>query len=237
MQSLVDNAYWRLNKINDYNPFKEGLTKVELIKVLDVFNQPNEVFTLGTQGSNNGEKYPTNKHDEKLNRNQFQQFTGDVKGRRNKVNDSATSYKIIGDDNYIGPGSENITILGSGNEVINGASNVVIINSDNQKVAANNVTIIDGKVYANWTHVDATANYTTSNREVVSCNASSGAFTVTLPTLAADNWVSIKKTDSANAITITTPDATNIDGALSITLTTRYEAVDLYCSDKVWLIR
>ena len=237
-QILVDNAYWRLNKINDYNPFKEGLTKVELIKVLDVFNQPNEVFTLGTQGSNNGEKYPTNKHDEKLNRNQFQQFTGDVKGRRNKVNDSATSYKIIGDDNYIGPGSENITILGSGNEVINGASNVVIINSDNQKVAANNVTIIDGKVYANWTHVDATANYTTSNREVVSCNASSGAFTVTLPTLAADNWVSIKKTDSsANAITITTPDATNIDGALSITLTTRYEAVDLYCSDKVWLIR
>ena len=237
-QILVDNAYWRLNKINDYNPFKEGLTKVELIKVLDVFKQPNEVFTLGTQGSNNGEKYPTNKHDEKLNRNQFQQFTGDVKGRRNKVNDSATSYKIIGDDNYIGPGSENITILGSGNEVINGASNVVIINSDNQKVAANNVTIIDGKVYANWTHVDATANYTTSNREVVSCNASTGAFTVTLPTLAADTWVCIKKTDSsANAITITTPDATNIDGALSITLTTQYEVVSLYCTDKVWLIR
>jgi hypothetical protein len=237
-QIIVDNSYWRINKVNDYNPFKDGLTKVELIKVLDVIKQPAEVFTLGSQGSNNGEKYPTNKHSAKLNRNQFQSFKGSVKGKRNNVNDGATSYKIIGDDNFIAGGSKNITILGNNNEVFNGASNVVIINSDNQKVTVDNTTIIDGKVYANWTYIDATDNYTTSNREFVLCNSSSGAFTVTLPTLAADNWVSIKKTDSsANAITITTPEATNIDGALSITLTTRYEAVDLYCSDKVWYIR
>lgn len=237
-QILVDNSYWRINKINDYNPFKDTLTKVELIKVLEVVKQPNEVFTLGTQGSNNGEKYPTNKHTDKLNRNNFLQFKGNVKGKRNQVNDSASSFKIIGNDNFIGAASKNVTILGNSNEVFNGASNIVIINSDNQKVANSNVTIIDGKVYYNWTHVDATANYTTSNREVVSCDASTGAFTVTLPTKEADLWVSIKKTDSsANAITITTPDATNIDGAISITLTTRYEAVDLYCSNKVWLIR
>lgn len=148
-QIIVDNAYWRLNKVNDYNPFKEGLTKVELIKILDIVEQPNEVFTLGTQGSSNGEQYPTNKHESKVNRNQFQQFKGSVKGRRNKVNDSATSFNILGDDNFIGAGSKNVSILGNNNEVIDGASNVSIINSDNQKVSEDNIMIVDGNKMSN----------------------------------------------------------------------------------------
>ena len=237
-QIIVDNAYWRINKINDYNPFKEDLTKVELIKVLEVVKQPNEVFTLGTQGSNNGEQYPTNKHKDKLNRNQFQQFKGNVKGKRNKVNDSATSFKIIGDDNYIGASSKNVTILGNGNEVINGASNVVIINSDNQKVAADNVTIIDGKLQ--WKYVDATTTYTASDREFVLADATSGAFTVGLPSAvsSADVWINVKKTDSSvNAVTVSTGGVGTIDGAGTFTLTGQWDAADFYCDGSNWFIR
>ena len=239
-QILVDNSYWRINKINDYNPFKEGLTKVELIKVLDVFKQPNEVFNLGGSGSVGSvlspEKYPRTGNKLKRNASFLDPTKGTARGRYNRISNNVDSYKVLGNRNFIGEGSKNVTILGSDNYVGARLENVVIINSSNQSVYNSNTTIIDGKVYYNWTHVDATANYTTSDREVVSCDSSTGAFTVNLPTLSADTWVYIKKTDSsANAITITTPDATNIDGATSITLTTQYEVVSLYCTDKVWL--
>ena len=145
---------------------------------------------------------------------------------------------MLGNRNFIGEGSKNVTILGSDNYVGARLENVVIINSNNQSVYNSNTTIIDGKVYANWTYIEATANYTTSNREFVLCNASSGVFTVTLPTIEEDIWIAIKKTDSSvNAITITTPDASPIDGAGTITLSTQYESVNLYSTDKVWFIR
>ena len=241
-QILVDNSYWRINKINDYNPFKEGLTKVELIKVLDVFNQPNEVFKLGGSGSvgsaKSPEKYPRTGNKLKRNASFLDPTKGTARGRYNRISPNVDSFKVLGNRNFIGEGSKNVTILGSDNYVGARLENVVIINSNNQSVYNSNTTIIDGKVYANWTYIDATANYTTSNREFVLCNSSSGAFTVTLPTLEEDIWVNIKKTDSsANAITITTADAKPIDGSNTITLTTQYESVDLYSSDKVWYIR
>ena len=237
-QIIVDNSYWRINKINDYNPFKDELTKVELIKVLDLVEQPYEVFTVGRQGSVGGEQYPTNKHEAKLNRNQFKQFGGSVNGKRNKVNDSATAFKVLGDDNFIGAASKNVTILGNGNEVINGASNVVIINSDNQKVAGDNVTIIDGQTYKNWEYISVAEDYTTSNREFVIVDCTSSAWTITLPELADDIWINIKKIDSsANAVTIATPGSETIDGAATHTLSNQYDAVGLYCDGKNWFIR
>jgi hypothetical protein len=237
-QIIVDNAFWRLNKVTDYNPFKEGLTKVELIKVLDVVSQPNETFTLGRQGSTNGEKYPTNKHYAKLNRNQFQQFKGNVKGKRNRVNDSATSYKVIGDDNFIGAASKNVTIQGNGNQVINGASNVMIVNSDNQTVGSDNVTIIDGVSYSAWVEVAKTTTYTAANREFVLCDATGGAFTVTLPTLTDNLWVAVKKTDATGNIVTVSPGVSGlIDGSATQTLSTQYDSVDFYCDGSNWHIR
>jgi hypothetical protein len=239
-QIILDNSYWRINKVTDYNPFKEGLTKVELIKVLDVIEQPAETFTLGRQGSTNGEQYPTNKHYAKLNRNQFQSFKGSVKGKRNRVNDSATSYKILGDNNFIGAASKNVTILGNGNEVINGASNVVIINSDNQTVAADNVTIIDGVDYVTWQKLEITADHDATDRQILFADASPGALTVTLP-LAADSknvWIAVKKVDSSvNVVTIDPTAGITIDGAATQTLSTQYDSVDFYCDGTNWFIR
>ena len=43
-QIQIDNSYWRINEIKDYNPFKEQLTKVELFKV--IVKEPLEVDTF-----------------------------------------------------------------------------------------------------------------------------------------------------------------------------------------------
>lgn len=241
-QILIDNTYWRLNKINDYNPLKDGLTKVELIKVRDVRSIEVETSTLGnnqTIGNTTPiEVVPVRKSLVKVNRNVFPQFNGSVKGKNNIIQESANNFKVIGDSNKIGAGSNKVTILGNNNEVTNGASNVVIINSDNQQVTTDNVTIIDGLV-ATWSHVDVSTTYTASDREQVFADASGGAFTVNLPTVADDLWINIKKIDSsANAVTID-PNSVlvSIDGNSTITLSSQWEAVDLYCDGSNWFIR
>lgn len=113
---------------------------------------------------------------------------------------------------------------------------MVIINSDSQVVTESNTTIIDGKLQ--WRYVDVTTTHTASDREFVLADATSAAFTVTLPTLASDLWVNIKKVDAtANAITITAGASGFIDGAATQTLNSQYEAVDLYCDGSNWYIR
>lgn len=236
---IVENAYWRINKVNDYNPFKNDLTKVELIKVIDIQNQPDETFVLGTQGTTSGEQRPTNKHETNINRSQFMAYGGSVDGSRNKIHPTVKSYKVIGNDNYIGAGSTNVTIFGNGNEVFNGASNVVIINSDNQKAVKDNTTIIDG-VVASWRYVDAVAAYDASDREFVLADATAGAFTVTLPPVAdsTDVWINVKKVDSSvNAVTVAPSVTGLIDGVATNTLSAQYDAVDLYCDGSNWYIR
>jgi hypothetical protein len=166
-------------------------------------------------------------------------YGGSVDGSRNKIHPTVKSYKVIGNDNYIGAGSTNVTIFGNGNEVFNGASNVVIINSENQKAVKDNTTIIDG-VVASWRYVDAVAAYDASDREFVLADATAGAFTVTLPPVAdsTDVWINVKKVDSSvNAVTVAPSVTGLIDGVATNTLSAQYDAVDLYCDGSNWYIR
>jgi hypothetical protein len=144
-QILVDNCYWRLNRVMDYNPFKTDLTKVELFKVLDVVQTDVEVFTLGGIGAvGNGEIKPNvDKKSRQLS--QFNSYNGQVKGRRNIVSPNAMAFKILGDDNFIGDSSRNVSIVGDNNYVSSGLENVVIVNSDNQQVYQSNVMIVNNE--------------------------------------------------------------------------------------------
>jgi hypothetical protein len=147
-QILIDNSYWRINKISDYNPFKEGLTKVELFKVLEVVPQESEVFTLGESGSTGTggtkEDKPYDWGRSKSNFNMFPVGKGSVNGKKNKISEDANNFNIIGDENYVGSGSSKVSITGNRNQVLFGASNVVIINSDDQVVVEDNVIIQGG---------------------------------------------------------------------------------------------
>lgn len=241
-QILIDNTYWRLNKVTDYNPMKDGLTKVELFKVLDLVQQPTETFTLGSSGTvGTGveqEDKAYNARKSLLNFNQYPVGKGSVKGAKNKVSEQANNFKVIGDENFIGGGSKNVTILGNNNEVFAGASNVVIINSDNQKVTTDNVTIIDG--HRQWQYVSTDVDYTAKDREVVLADSSKAAppITITLPTLADNLWVCVKKTDSSGSnVDITAGVSGTIDGSGMHTLTSQYESVELFCDGTNWHIR
>lgn len=240
-QIIVDNSYWRINKVMNYNPFKEGLTKVELIKVLDIVPQEVETSVVGRGNTiNDGLGVVKTPRVQSLKRsnNIFPDFQGNVKGQRNRVGAGAFDFKILGNDNQVGEGANNITILGNNNQVNAGLNNVVIINSDSQVVTESNTTIIDGK--KQWHYVDATTTYTASDREFVLADATSGAFTVTLPSVtdSADVWINVKKTDSSANIVTVSPGAIGfIDGAATQTLTTQYEAVDFYCDGSNWFIR
>lgn len=239
-QIIIDNAYWRINNIKDYNPFKEGLTKVELFKVLEVVPQEFETFTLGERGTigTGGEKedLPYDRKRSKSNFNMFPIGKGSVNGKQNRVSDSANNFNIIGDENFISSGSNKVSIFGNGNQVLFGASNVVIINSDNQVVSEDNVTIIDGK--RTWRYVDVDSDYDAKDREFVLADATSAALTVTLPSLEEDIWVCVKKTDSsASNVDITAGVSGNIDGSGTYSLTTQYQSVELYCDGSNWFIR
>lgn len=84
-----------------------------------------------------------------------------------------------------------------------------------------------------------TSNYAaTSSDCLILCDATSAAFTVTLPTASGNNGVlfRIKKTDSsAHAVTVATGGG-NIDGAPTRALSTQYASLDVQSDGTSWFI-
>lgn len=78
-----------------------------------------------------------------------------------------------------------------------------------------------------------------SSHEVVLCNASSGAFTVTLPAVASSSGRKyyIKKIDSSSYnVTIDANSTETIDGELTVVLVARYDCVEIVCDGSNWYI-
>lgn len=83
-----------------------------------------------------------------------------------------------------------------------------------------------------------TANYTATGVEgVILCDATAGAFTITLPAAAsfANKTFYIKKTDAGfNAVTIDANGTETIDGALTTALSTQYESIRIVSDGTNW---
>jgi hypothetical protein len=171
-QIVIDNAYWRLNKVMNYNPFKEGLTKVELIKVKDVVRFNNESKDLNSGGFLGKERMPNASTEIKTNGNKYPPFQGKVSGRENSVGHSVTAFKIVGSNNTIAEGSKNITIFGDNNEVAGGLHNVQLINTNGVTITESNTTFINGKQQENRDVLDGGEN------TVRSLNGGTNIFTV-----------------------------------------------------------
>lgn len=86
-----------------------------------------------------------------------------------------------------------------------------------------------------------TAAYTVlSTDDIITCNANSAAFTLTLFPVSgnAGKLLTFKKTDSTfNAVTIDANASETIEGALTFTLNTQNEVLVLYCDGANWLIK
>jgi hypothetical protein len=90
------------------------------------------------------------------------------------------------------------------------------------------------------TYAAKTAAYTLTNSdEAITCDASSAAFTVTLPTAVgiSGRVYYIKKIDSSfNIVTIDANGTETIDGALTKKLATQYESIKLMSNGANWII-
>ena len=127
---LIDQTYYRLNKVLNYNPFKSGLTKVELFKAGDIaFKGAQSVAEGSGKPLGEGkfeEKAPTASRKTLLNGNQYEPFQGKVIGSNNVVSPNATGFFVQGDGNRVGA-SKNVTLIGSNCVVANGVENVTAI--------------------------------------------------------------------------------------------------------------
>ncbi len=88
--------------------------------------------------------------------------------------------------------------------------------------------------------VAKTGAYTaTINDHVITCDASGGAFTITLPAASGLERIiyHIKKTDSsANAVTVDGNASETIDGGTTATLTAQFESIMIVCTGTEWFI-
>jgi hypothetical protein len=143
---LIDQTYYRLNKVINYNPFKSGLTKVELFKAGDIAFKGSESVAEGSGkalGSGKLEEKAPNANGKTLiNGNQFEPFQGKVIGSNNVVSPNATGFFVQGDGNTVGA-SKNVTLIGSNCVVANGVQNVTAIGVQGITITESNVTLSD----------------------------------------------------------------------------------------------
>lgn len=90
------------------------------------------------------------------------------------------------------------------------------------------------------TNVSKTAAYTaTLTDHFIDCDATSAAFSITLPAVASSSGkeLIIKKIDSsANAVTVDGNASETIDGATTYSLAQQYDSVTIYCDGSEWHI-
>ena len=171
-QIVIDNSYWRLNKVMNYNPFKEGLTKVELIKIKEPVTFKKSDRSLNAGGYLGKERMPSPSTEIKTNGNKYPSFQGKVSGAENNVGQSVTAFKVVGSRNTIGEGSKNVTIFGNDNQVAGGLHNVQLINTNGVIVTQSNTTYINGKEQDNVEVLEGGLN------EVRALNGGTNIFTV-----------------------------------------------------------
>lgn len=144
-QFFVDGSLLRLNKVYDYNPLSNELTKCEFIKIKDALP-----FTAqsGLSIYGNDIQYETGEDTPILNTGISPYVTNGGTMSipdGNVVDTTATNVIITGTDNYVGPGVTNVTILSSsGVTIFPGIENVTLINSPDVIVSESNTTYING---------------------------------------------------------------------------------------------
>lgn len=226
----IDGQNYRLNKVIDYNPASESVTKVELLKVKHapafVATLKNMTFTQGEEITR-GDPAPGNGGNV---------GTGDM--------DSSSSNMMAGRDNYISDTSVGSTINGNSNRIGNNTYNVSVFNSSGVSVASNlrnvfvsgtnDISITESNVsYINGVRVSGNSEWTdlTVTQTIVNPGnyTTTGTITITLtPTeLRKGDTFNFKKLDSLATTLTINGGGVNIDGAGTTTATTQYTNITI----------
>jgi len=243
---FFEGQYWKLNKIVDYDPQSEGLTKCEFL--LSVFYEPSNTGSrfvgeggFDTDNVYNPDLYPPQ------GRPKFLPSPNSSDGVNIGDNIGSGGDSVLVGSDILNAGVIN-TIVGS-SDVINTFDNVTALNCtsfeipEGQRVYVENYPVVgawlgSGKV-VNIDDTDSPYSATYDDWLII-CDTTSGNITVTLPdpTNNSGKMYVIKKTQSTNSITINAGDGSIlIDDATSHTSNAK-NGYDQVVSDgtQYWII-
>lgn len=221
---FFENQYFRLNKIENYNPINP-ITKCEflLINENNAFVPTNEEADGGVSAITINENVP--RFSAGVNRSTDNNNLGnqniEVQGRNNYISRSSENIEIQGDRNYVFDNARNITITGSNNRINSGVENVVLINTNDVQVTTSNVTYVNGELKGDGSVVTISTS-TTAETSVTTyeVDASGGVIVLTLPSMVNIGKVwNIKLIDETNECQVLTAGTETIDGFTDIKIT------------------
>lgn len=228
-QYYFEGAYFRLNKIENYNP-DSPVTKCEFLKLKDADTFASET-TTATGGINvklGSEDVPkfSNGDAQLKNGNSLGNRSQNIKGNDNYISRSATNVDIKGDTNKVYSNAYNITIQGNNNVIRSGVENITLINTNNVTVSSSDVTYINNEARGAGSIVIITSS-TAAEESVVTyeVDTTSGSVLVTLPSAPTVGKVwNFKKTVAANTLQLRTAGSETIDGAATLNITGLYHS-------------
>lgn len=215
---FFEGQYWRLNKVNDYNPIEDGVYECEflLAQFIPPATQTIKVIGSGTAGGNQGETY------------------GDIYPSGNNPIKPGIKGVSVGTSQGSGMG------VFVGTEVVNSAINVnnsglglagvsfpigtdgsvALVCNDFEVTKSDTLYIGNFEMYPNFLSgglvKTITANYTaTADDYMFLVDTTAGAVTISLPDptgLSGKTFI-VKKITSGNQVTIDTVGTAKIDGA------------------------
>ncbi len=235
-QYYFNGSYFRLNKIENYNP-SNPVTKCEFLKIkLAAVFQPTTAIINGGTGVLAGENTPLYQSGmiQHSNNNIINSESVRAFGSNNHIDPSAKNVSIIGSNNYVTAGSENVTINGN-NNLVSGAKNVSLINTDNTEILNSNISYINNEIQGTGAIRTISSNATAlESIKTYLIDTSSGNVILALPTasrLSTINisvgkiWV-IKKLHSTHQAAINAG-ISLIDGATTYIMTSAYDTVEI----------
>ena len=222
-QYYFDGAYFRLNKIENYNP-SNPITKCEFLKLKDANTFVSDTATAnGSIDAKIGVEDVPKFYDgnaQLRNNNSIGNRSHNVEGNDNYISRSATNVDIQGDTNRVYSNAYNINIQGDNNIIRSGVENVTLINTNNVTVSSSNVTYINGEVRGAGS-VERINTSITANESVSTylADTSSGNIVVSLPTDATIGKIwNVKVVDATNTCQLRCVGRL-IDGNATVTIT------------------
>ncbi|MAG28229.1 hypothetical protein CMI47_22115 [Candidatus Pacearchaeota archaeon] len=233
-QYYFDGAYFRLNKIENYNP-DSPVTKCEFLKIKDA-----DVFTPTTATATGAIQDIAGKPEPKFSSgsdvlkagNSYASLEQKVMGENNYINRTATGINITGNSNKVFSGANNIIIQGDSNTVQSGLSDVTLINTNSVTVISDGVTYLNGELIGEGSVISITSSTAADESiKTYEVDTTSGNVILGLPTgpTVGKIW-NVKLIEASNYCQLRTAGSETIDGAatknitiLNTTVTVQYD--------------
>lgn len=234
----IDGQYYRLNKVIDYNPLVEGVTKCELLKIKNgvpfVQTTAELTFTSGEKlGIDKAPSAPDN-----VGRGDIAASTNNVTvGRDNYISPSARYTLVNGSNNFVGNDAASINIAASsGVSVLGGLTNVTVINTNDIVIRESNITYINGVRMSGSDNIyTANASQTISALGTWECTS---PMTLTLDVTLFNTGDSIRVKNVGGGATVTIDgNGILIDGSATQTMAIAYDTLEIYYNGTVYFIR